>query len=138
MRTKATVRALTTAILVLAIAVWAEADVAMVIGDEVLQCLMSAHEMRAMGGVPCCPMDGTQSAATLEVRPSCCSVSQVPERPLGFVVSAKQVKAQSLDEVAVVPAMFATPVANHFGVRRSADAPRFVKPVLELKTDLRI
>jgi len=135
---KATFRKLTTALLALAIATWAEAGLALVQGDQVMQCSMSAHEMQAMGDMSCCPMDEMQSPATSGERPPCCSVSQAPERPLGFVVSAKQVKAQSLDVVAFLPATFAAPAANHFRVWRSADEPRFVKPVLELKTDLRV
>jgi hypothetical protein len=138
MRGITTVRKFTTALLALAIAVWAEAGVALVQGDQVMQCSMSAHEMRAMGEMTCCPMDEAQSPAASAERPPCCSVSEAPERPLGFVVSAKQVKAQSLDVVAVLPAAFAAPAANQPGAWRSADAPRFIKPVLELKTDLRI
>jgi hypothetical protein len=138
MRDVATFRKLTTALLAVAVAVWATAGLALVQGDQVMQCSMSAHEMQAMGNMPCCPMQEMLSLAISGERPPCCSVSQAPERPLGFVVSAKQVKAQSLDVVALLPATFAAPAANHFGVWRSEDAPRFVKPVLELKTDLRI
>lgn len=133
-----TARKLTTALLALALALWAEAGVAMVIGDEVLQCSMSAHEMQSKGDMPCCPGDETQPPATSETRPPCCAVSQAPERPLGFAVSAKPVKAQSLDLLAVLPATFAAPAANQLEAWRSADVPRFVKPVLELKADLRI
>ena len=133
-----TFRKLTTALLVLAIALWAEAGVAVVLGDEVLQCSMSAHEMHAMGEMVCCPDSEVRSPVTSEQRPPCCSVSEGPERPLGFVVSAGQGKTPTLDVVAALPATIAAPAANHLGVWRSADAPRFVRPVLELKTDLRI
>jgi hypothetical protein len=125
-------------LLVLALAAWAEAAVAVVIGDQVLQCSMSAHDMQAMGGMPCCPMDDVQSPATSPERPSCCSVSEAPEQPLGFVVSAQQRKAPTVEVAAVLPAMATAPAVDHFRMWRSADAPRFVKPVLELKTDLRI
>ena len=133
-----TLRKLMTALLALAIAVWAEAGLALIQGDRVMQCSMSAHEMQAMGDRPCCPMDESPSPATSAERPPCCSVSQIPERPLGFVVSVKPVKAQSLAVVALLPARFAAPAASHLGGLWSANESRFVKPVQELKTDLRI
>ena len=43
--------------LVLSIALWAEAGLALVEGDQVMQCAMSAHEMQAMGDMTCCPDD---------------------------------------------------------------------------------
>lgn len=138
MQGRITCRKLTTALLALAVALWASVGLALVQGDQVVRCWMSAHEMQERGGMPCCPMDEMQSPAMSADRPACCSVSQLPERPLGFVVSTKQVKAQPLDAVAVLPATFAAPAANHFRAWRSADTPRFVKPVVELKTDLRI
>jgi hypothetical protein len=133
-----TTRKLTTALLMVALALWAEVGVAQVQGDQVLQCSMSVHDMQAMHGVPCCPMDDLQSPATSQERPSCCSVSDAPEQPLGFVVSAQQGKAPSVEVAAVLPAVVTAPAVNRFGTWRSANAPRFVKPVLELKTDLRI
>ena len=59
-------------------------------------------------------------------------------RPLGFVVSSERTMGHSLDVVASLPLEFAAPAAQHFGVWRSADPSRFVKPILELKTDIRI
>ena len=130
-------RKLLTAMLVLSIALWAEAGLALVEGDQVMQCSMSAHEMQAMGGMTCCPADGMQAPALSGERPPCCSVSNAPERPLGFVVSSQRMMAQPLD-VATAVSESVPQTAHHFGIWRSADAPSFVKPVLELKTDLRI
>jgi len=127
-----------TAMLALAIALWAEAGLALVAGDQVMQCSMTMQQMQVMGAMSCCPDDEASVPALSEDRPPCCSVSQTPERPLGFVVSSERTMGHSLDVVAGLPSEFAAPAAQHFGVWRSADAPRFTKPVLELKTDLRI
>jgi hypothetical protein len=132
----ATLRKVSSTLLILVIAVWAEAGLALVQGDQVMQCSMSMHRMQAMGEMSCCPMGETSPAMSAE-RPPCCAVSNQPERPLGFVLGAKQLRVHSLD-AAPLPAEFAAPVANHFGSWGSADAPRVVKPVLDLKTDLRI
>ena len=45
------------------IALWAEAGLALVEGDQVMQCSMSAHEMQAMGDMPCCPGEEMLSPA---------------------------------------------------------------------------
>ncbi len=130
-------RKLLTAVLVLSIALWAEAGLALVEGDQVMQCSMSAHEMQSMSGMPCCPGDEMQAPALSGERPPCCSVSNAPERPLGFVVSSQRTMAQPLDVATGVSGSLPQ-TAHQFGIWRSADAPRFVKPVLELKTDLRV
>jgi len=123
--------------LALAIALWAEAGLALVAGDQVMQCSMTMQQMQAMGAMTCCP-DDARVPALSEERPPCCAVSQTPERPLGFVVSSERTMGHSLDVVASLPLEFAAPAAQHFGVWRSADPSRFVKPILELKTDIRI
>jgi len=129
-------RKLLTNVLVLTILGWAEAGLALTPTESAMQCSMSAHEMQAMGDMPCCPDEGMLAPASGHAQ--CCAVSEAPERPLGFVVSSEKHKAAALEVVAVLSAPSAAPVANQFEVWRSADAPRFVKPVLELKTDLRI
>jgi hypothetical protein len=131
-------RKVLTAMLAVAIVLWAEAGLALVPSDQVMQCSMTMHEMQAMGDLTCCPGDEAQAPATATERPPCCSSSDAPERPLAFVVSSERVKATSLDVVAVLPMNLSAPVAQHSTGWHSADAPRFIKPVLELKTDLRI
>lgn len=137
MQAMSTFRKLLTAVLVLSIALWAEAGLALVEGDQVMQCSMSAHEMQAMGDMPCCPSDEMQAPALSGERPPCCAVSNALERPLGFVVSSQRTMAQPLDVTTEVSCSLPQ-TAQQFGIWRSADAPRFVKPVLELKTDFRI
>jgi len=89
---------------------------ALVTGDQVMQCSMTMQQMQAMGSMTCCPDDDARVPALSNERPPCCAVSQVPERPLGFVVSSERVISHSLDFVATLPAESAAPAANHFGV----------------------
>jgi len=132
-----TLRRLLISVLALTIAAWAEAGLALVEGDQVMRCSMSGHKMQARGETKCCPMSDEGATALSPERPPCCSVSNAAERPVNFVVSEKQVKSQQLD-AAPVPAAITVEVGNYVGAWRSADAPRFVRPVPELKTDLRI
>ena len=125
--------------LVLVLAIWAEAGMALLQGDQVTQCSMMMYKVQANGGMACCPSDETPPDPALAAnRPPCCSISNLPERPLGFVVSSERGTGSSLVCVAVVRAAIAAPAAHDFAVWRNADAPRFVKSVLELKTDFRI
>ncbi len=138
MKSRTTTRKLLVSLLTLMIALWAEAGLALVEGNQVLQCSMSAHQMQAMGDMTCCPGEGMASPAVAPERPPCCSVSNAPERPIGFEVSSKRVTAQQSDAVAELPASANLPMAQSRRAWLSADAPRFVRPILELKTDLRI
>ena len=135
---KTTSRKLVTTLLAVSIALWAEAGLALVQVDPVMRCSMTMLQMQAMGSMTCCPTSETRVPALSNERPPCCSISQVPERPLGFVVNSERATGHSLDVVTSLFEQFTAPAAPHFGVWRSADVPRFIKPVLELKTDLRI
>ena len=100
MNARSTSRKLLVSLLMLVIALWAEAGLALVDGDQVLQCSMSAHEMQAMGDMPCCPGEEVLAPAMAHERPPCCSVSNAPDRPFAVEVGSKQVKSQHLDAVA--------------------------------------
>ena len=138
MRARTTSRKLLVSLLMLMIALWAEAGLALVDGDQVLQCSMSAHEMQAMGEMPCCPGEEMLAPAMASERPPCCSVSNAPDRPFAVEVGSKQVKSQHLDVVVGLSGGAIAPITQSRGDRLQAVAPNFVKPVLELKTDLRI
>jgi hypothetical protein len=133
-----TTRKLLVSLLTLAIALWAEAGLALVEGDQVMQCSMSAHEMHAMGDMPCCPGEEMLAPARAHERPPCCSVSNTPERPLAVEVGYKPVRSQHLDSVAGLPGGVVEQIAQSRGDWLRADAPSFVRPVLQLKTDLRV
>jgi len=132
----ATLRRALSAALVLTIALWAEAGLAVITGDQVLQCSMSMHQMQLMGEKSCCP--GDQVPALSEERPPCCSISSEAERPLGFLVSSERGKMSAPDATAAFVNDVPYSAAQDFGALRTGDALRFIKPILELKTDLRI
>jgi hypothetical protein len=138
MKPRTTTRKLLVSLLTLAIALWAEAGLALVQGDQVMQCSMSAHRMQAMGDMPCCPGEEMPPSGMAQQRPPCCSVSNVPERPLAVEVGSQRVKSQQLEAVAGSPDSAIPPTAQSRGVWLQADEPSFARPVLELKTDLRI
>jgi hypothetical protein len=144
MSSKSPTRKALTAMLMLAIALWAEAGLAMVAGDQVMECSMTMHRALAMAAaddsasqaMPCCPEEQAQAPASK--RPECCTNGDAAERPLGFVVSSERHTVPPLESVAEVASGVAPRTANSFGVWRSALASRYVKPILELKADLRI
>jgi hypothetical protein len=135
MRASGSIRKVLTATLMLVIALWAEAGLALVATDQVMQCSMTMHRMHAMAAMPCCPDEEVQVPAT--THPECCSNGDAAERPLAVVISSERSTMHPLDAVATVGSA-APEATQHFGVWRSALAHRYVKPVLELKTDLRI
>ncbi len=137
--------------LTLSIALWAEAGVALVAGDRVMAChammlhgqagtmaAADAADTQDNDAMPCCPSDSKRGPVLSADRRPCCSVSNDAERPLGFLVSAERTTSHPTDAVATTTGGLEPGPANYFGELRSADAPRFVKPILELKTDLRI
>ena len=138
MQWTATIRRVLTVTLALTVVLWAEAGLALVDGRQLMQCSMRAHEIQAMGDMPCCPGEEMLAPAVPHERPPCCSVSNAPERPLAVEVGYRQVKSQHLDAVTGLPGGMVEQVAQARGDRLRADAPNFVRPVLELKTDLRV
>jgi hypothetical protein len=134
-----TIRKSAIAALALAILLWTEAGLTMVAGDQVMQCSMTMHHALAANSgddMSCCPGAEVQQPAPVVKRPPCCSAGSAPERPLGFV-SSERVKAHDPGVVAEVATNPAPGMADfrHMAECRRA---RFVKPILELKTDLRI
>lgn len=137
--------------LALTILLWAEAGLGLVAGDQVSAChTMMMHgyastlaasddsDMADPDAMPCCPSDPAQPPMLAENHPPCCSVSNDAERPLAFLVSSERTTPHPLDPAATTAGSFVPALAQYFGEMRSAGAPRFVKPILVLKTDLRI
>jgi hypothetical protein len=138
------IRKLLTVMLALIVLLWTEAGLALLMGDQVVQCramptMMHSHSQAvADDAMPCCPADPGRTPKPAASHPPCCSSSEVPERPLAFLVNSNRAVSHLLDTVAEVPAKFAPPLAHNFGELKNPDAPLFVKPVLDLKSDLRI
>ena len=140
------------AMLGLAILLWAEAGLALVAGDRVMAChamllhgqagTMAAADNADQAAqdsdtMSCCPAPGKGAVVAVD-HPSCCSVSNDAERPVAFLVSFERPTPHPVDAAAVAAGGLLPTPAHCFGALRSTDGPRFVKPILELKTDLRI
>ena len=147
------IRKVLTAMLVLAILLWAEAGLALVAGDRVMAChaMMLSGQAGTMAAtddaattaqepdaMPCCPEGPAKAPAMSENHPPCCSVSNDAERPLAFLVSSERTTPHPLSTAAATVGTVVGSPAHYFGELQSAEAPHFVKPILELKTDLRI
>jgi hypothetical protein len=146
-----TIRKVLTVAMALAILLWAEAGLALVAGDRVMAChammlqgqagtmaAADASDTQDSDAMPCCPSDSKRvPVLSADGRP-CCSVSNDAEQPLGFLVSSERTTAHLLDAgVAIAGGVIYLP-AQAYRNLSGVDAPRFVKPILELKTDLRI
>ena len=154
MRERCTIRKLLTEMLALTILLWAEAGLALLPGDQIMQCpaMMSMHghsqSMAAAGdaaanaddsdAMPCCPADPGHTPKLAASHPPCCSSKDAPERSLAFLVSCERLASHPLDTVATMAVSFAPPLAEPYGELRSARAPGIVKPVLDSKSELRI
>ena len=147
----ATIRKVLTATLALTILLWAEAGLALVAGDRAMACqTMMMHgysstmaasddsDMADPDAMPCCPSAPAQIPMLAENHPPCCSVSNDAERPLAFLFSSERTTPHPLAPAATTAGSFVPALAQYFGEMRSANAPRHVKPILDLKTDLRI
>jgi hypothetical protein len=88
--------------------------------------------------MPCCPDEPGQVPKLVVDHPPCCASSDVPERPFAFLVSSERQISHPVDTVAEVAASFEPPLAQACGELRSSNAAHFVRPVLDLKSDLRI
>jgi hypothetical protein len=152
MRERCTIRKLLTEMLALTILLWAEAGLALLPGDQIMQCpaMMSMHGQsqtmaaaddaaaNANDAMPCCPADPGHTPKLAARHPPCCSSNDAPERPLAFLVNCERLTSHPLDTVATMAVSCAPPWAEPYGELRSAHAPGVVKPVLDLKSELRI
>jgi hypothetical protein len=144
----ATIRKVLTAMLALVIVLWAEAGLALVAGDRVMAChtmmvhapasTMAASDDSNMADSDAMPRCPSQAGVLSANHPPCCSVSNDAERPLAFLVTSERTTQRLLDAAATTASSFVPTPAQYFGEMLNADAPHFVKPILELKTDLRI
>jgi hypothetical protein len=145
-----TIRKLLTAMLALAILLWAEAGLALIAGERVMACHATllhgqaetmaaedASDTQDSDAMPCCPAPGKGPVVAVD-HPPCCSVSNAAERPVAFLVISERTTHHPVDAVTVAAGGILPSPAYFSCELRSADAPCFVKPVLELKTDLRI
>lgn len=136
-------------ILALSVGLWAQCGLAMLsAASHAPQCHAAMshvhHAAAAMSQVhhaaaamPCCPSHAASALAHLFDPPPCCDLSGQPARPLASAVMPGKVRVGHFDASGVAGTMFVPPERS--AALSVIDAsPPFVKPVFDLKTDLRI
>lgn len=94
-------------------------------------CHQRSHSM------PCCPSHPVPAPVPCGDRPGCCDVSRQPARPLAFLVACGN--SLSLQLSANGPAgTILLPALSRSACLAIDRSPQCVRPVFELKTDLRI
>jgi hypothetical protein len=121
-------------ILALSVLLWAEGAVAMLsAADHPAQCARMQHTANSM---PCCPSQSASFPANF-APPPCCDLSNQPVPPLAFIVIPGKSRLGQLSVSGTTSVMLAPPQGS-FARPAIAATPSFVKPVFDLKTDLRI
>jgi hypothetical protein len=126
-------------ILVLSVGLWAEGGLAMLsAASHAPQCHAArSHAHHAAVAMPCCPSHAALALVHFINPPPCCDLSNQPARPLAFVVVPGKFRSGQLSASGAAAAMFVLPQAGS-ALSLIGASPPFVKPVFDLKTDLRI
>jgi hypothetical protein len=157
MNSRLTTRRLLSLMLVLATGLWAETGLAIFPTDaDIMQCHSRAmhagqqavsDEEQAFSSppgpteyadsMPCCPEQPEPLAPECGDKP-CCAVSDMPVRPLAFLVVPGTSPSKQLSAAGHRTGIL--PVSHPPGViaARAGDARLYVQPITEKKTDLRI
>ena len=85
---------------------------------------------------PCCPSRPAPAPTQGADSPGCCDIGSQPARPLAFLVASGNSLSAQLS--ANGPAGPMVPVSSGSTILSIDHSPRFIRPVFELKTDLRI
>jgi hypothetical protein len=97
-----------------------------------------ATPLQGPHSMPCCPSHHPAPAPTQGAGHSdCCDISSQPARPLAFLVASGNSFSLQLSVNGPAGTIFA-PAPSGSAFLLSDDSSQFVRPVLELKTDLRI
>jgi hypothetical protein len=140
MNSQRAIRRVLSLILVLSLASWAEAGLIALENSQSLKCARMGHmhqHMMHSALSPCCPSDIAAQLSYSAGRPNCCDVSNQPARPLAaLVVPNRSLSVQLNASAPATAALVPRQQASAFPV--AAGSPSFVKPVSDLKTDLRI
>jgi len=154
MSSRRAVRRALSLVVVLAIAAWAEPGLAMLpAAGQMAKChtrMMHMHHQagpaamhkatscchQRVNSMPCCPEHPALPPAQCGSAQECCAVSSQPSRPLAFLVSGNPLLFQSNANGPAGANFVAPPQSSIFLL--IADSPRFIRPVFDLKTDLRI
>ena len=127
-------------ILALSVASWAETCLMALENSQSSKCDRMGHvhqHMMHSALSPCCPSDPAAQLSYSAGRPNCCDVSSQPVPPLAVLVVPNRSLSVQLSATDPVTAALA-PRQQTSLLPVGAKPPPFVKPVSDLKTDLRI
>jgi hypothetical protein len=130
-----TMRRILPLVLALSVGLWAQCGLAMLsAATHTPQCHAAmSHAHHAVAAMACCP---SHSASAVFDPPPCCDLSSQPARPLASAAVPGKLRSGQFSARGTAGAAF---VLQHFSAFLTvADSPPFVKPVFDLKTDLRI
>jgi hypothetical protein len=134
-----TMRRILSLVLALSVGLWAQCGLGMpsaaAHGPQCHAAMSHSHNVAA--AMPCCPLHATSAAVHLFDPPRCCDLSSQPARPLASTVVPGKFRSGQLSAKGATGGML-SPRQEDSAFLRAADSPPFVKPVFDLKTDLRI
>ncbi len=87
--------------------------------------------------MPCCPSHAAVAIVLVIEPPPCCDLSNQPARPLASALMPGKFRSGQLIPNGAAGAMFVPPQAGS-ALSLIGASPPFVKPVFDLKTDLRV
>jgi hypothetical protein len=125
--------------LALSVALWAASAAGMLsAASHASQChARMPHVQHQAAPRPCCPSHAASLPINFFTPPPCCDLSNQPARPLAFVVTPGKFRAGPVSGGVTVSAKFVSPQSSS-AILTEGSSPRFVKPVFDLKTDVRI
>jgi hypothetical protein len=139
MSSRLAVRRSLSLVLALSVGLWAQCGLAMLsAANHAPQChARMSHPHHAADAMPCCPSRAAEAVAHFFDPPPCCDLSSQPVRPLTLAVTSGKFRSSQFGANGAASAML-VPQERSSAFLSVVDSPSFVKPVFDLKTDLRI
>jgi len=125
--------------LALSAALWAETGLGMLpaIGHGA-QCHAQMAQMHhSAASMPCCPSHAASVPANFFAPPPCCDMSKQPARPVAYLATSGKSRSNQFC-ASSGGSLVSAPLQRKSAFLPISVSPPFVKPVFDLKTDLRI
>ena len=137
MNSQRAMRRMLSLILALSVGLWAQCGLAMLsAASHAPKCHAAmSHEHHMVAAMPCCPSHAV-SAVPVDP-PPCCDLTRQPARPVASAVVPGKFRSGQFSANGAAGAMLVPPQRSS-ALSLIGDSPPFVKPVFDLKTDLRI
>jgi hypothetical protein len=139
MNSQRAIRRALSLMLALSVTLWAETGLGMLpAAGHGSQChTQMAHMHQQASLMPCCPSHSVSVPANFFAPPPCCDMSKQPARPVAYLATSGKSQSNKL-RASSGGSLVSAPLQRESAFLLTAASPPFVKPVLDLKTDLRI